>query len=136
MQSCNTFDCQPKIKTDYYNNKMPYTLINSVRYKSNPIDGKIIRVYINKGFRWNGGDIPKIFWTFTMTRFSPQILPASCVHDYCCNNAYKYTIKESTIMFRDVLILYGVNAIRANIMALFVYLWQYLMPFNRRRWKK
>ena len=136
MQSCNTFDCQPKIKTDYYNNKMPYTLLNTVRYKSNPIDGKIIRVYINKGFRFNGADIPKCLWWLTMTRFSPQMLPASCLHDYLCDNAHKYTIKQSTVMFRDVLILYGVNAIRANIMAFFVYLWQDLMPFNKKRWKK
>jgi len=135
MQSCNTFNVQPKIKTDYYNNKMPYTLLNNIVYKSNPIEGKIIRVYINKGFRWNGADVPKIFWLFTMTRFSPQMLPSSLVHDYLCNNAYKYTLKQSTTIFRDILVLYGVNAIRANIMALFVYLWQ-LMPFNRRRWKK
>ena len=136
MQSCNTFLPEPKVKTDYHNPKMPYTLLNDIRYKSNVINGKIIRIYINKGFRWNGADIPKIFWWFTMTRFSPQILPASLIHDYMCDNAHKYTIKQSTIIFRDALTLYGVNFIRANIMAFFVYLWQSLMPFNRRRWKK
>ena len=133
MQSCNSFLPEPKIKTDCHNPKMPYSLLNDIRYKSNVIDGKIVRVYINKGFRWNGSDIIKLFWRVIGSRFNPEYLPASCVHDFMVNNAHKYTNKQASIVFRDILILYGVNKIKANVMCFCVYWWQKL---TNKDWRK
>ena len=123
MQSCNTFNVRPKIHTDVYCDKMPYTLLNNICYKSNPIDGKIIRIYIPKGFRWNGADILPIFW-IVGSRFQPDYLWASMIHDFCCNNKHKFTNKQASVIFRDLLILCNVNIVKANIMMFFVYIWQ------------
>ena len=108
--------------------------MNDIRYKSNPIDGKIIRIYVNKKFRWNGSDIPRIFWRLIGSRYDVAFLPASLIHDFCVNNKHKYTNKQASIIFRDILTIYGVNRFKANIMAFCVYCWQELW-FNRG-WKK
>ena len=135
MQEYNTFNAQPKIKTDYRNTKMPYTLLNDVRYQSSIIDGKSVKVYINKGFKWNGADIVPILWGAILgSRFNPDYLPASMVHDYCCNNKPKFTNKEASVMFRDILVMYGVNKIKADTMMYAVWFFQGLW-FNKG-WKK
>lgn len=134
MQSYNSFNEEPQITTDYYNNVMPYTLRNNVCYKSNVIDGKTLRIRIAKGFKFNGADIIKVLWIFVGSRFNPEYLPASCVHDFCTRNKPKFTNKQASVIFRDLLIAYGVNPIKANVMGLAVYIYQQLW-FNKG-WKK
>lgn len=133
MQSCNSFNVRPKIHTDVYCNELPYTLLNNVCYKSNPIGGKIKRIYISKGFRWNGADILPAFW-IVGSRFQPEYLWASMIHDFCCKNKHKFTNKEASIIFRDLLILCNVGVIKANIMMFFVYVFQGL--FFNKGWKE
>ena len=134
MQSCNTFLPEPKIRTDAHCPDMPFTLMNDIRYKSNVIDGKIIRIYVNKKFRWNGSDIPRVFWRLIGSRYDVAFLPASLIHDFSVNNKHKYTNKQASIIFRDILTIYGVNRFKANVMAFCVYCWQQL-PINKG-WKK
>jgi len=121
----NDFNCKPKILVDYENKEYPFLLENDVRYKSSLINGRLIRIYLNKGFPWNGADIPRVLWRLIGSRYDVEFLPASMIHDYCCKNKQRFTVKESSIMFRDILVKYGkVSKIKANIMMIGVWLYQ------------
>lgn len=98
-----------------------------------------------KSFVWNGQNIPIIFWTILgISQDSPEGLMASKWHDYLLYRKKEIldTLKSknikistdkyrrlTTLIFRELLKNYGVNTIKANIMAGVVAGYQF---FNRQ----
>lgn len=128
MHNYNSFDVKPKIAVDLDNKEKPFKLLNNVAYVSGDYSGKdIYRIVINKGYSWNGANIPRIFWRIIGSQFNPEFLPASMVHDWLCENKdfiIQDGVKISSDIFRDILVLYGVSGFKANIMRNAVYLFQ------------
>ena len=84
-------------------------------------------ITINKGYTWNGANIPRFLWRIVGSQFNPEYLPASLIHDWLCENKgfiIKKGAKISSYIFRDILVLYGVSEFKANVMATAVYLFQ------------
>lgn len=124
----NSFDKEPWIKVDPHNEEKPFTLMNNVYYLSG--DYKNLESYgirINKGYNWNGANIPRFLWRVVGSQYNPEFLPASMVHDWLCENK-DFIIQNgayiSSIIFRDILLLYGVPKFKANIMFSAVYMFQ------------
>ena len=117
------FDEKPKIAVDVSNKKKPFKLINSVSYVSD----YLYTIYINKGYTWNGANIPRFLWRLIGSQYNPEYLEASLVHDWLCENKefiIEHGAKISSDIFRDILIENGVNSLKANIMSRAVYLFQ------------
>ncbi|MCQ2957371.1 MAG: DUF1353 domain-containing protein [Candidatus Gastranaerophilales bacterium] len=125
----NSFDVKPKIAVDLDNKVKPFKLLNNIVYISGDYCGKdIYRIVINKGYSWNGANIPRYFWRIIGSQFNPEFLPASMIHDWLCEHKdfiIQNGVKVSSDIFRDILILYGVSKFKANIMANAVRLFQY-----------
>lgn len=128
------FSDEPLVQIDY-NNKLPFKLLNTVTYTSNKIDGKVVRITVRKNFRWDGLTILPIFWTLLrISSTSKEGVCGSLIHDVMCVRKEKYTNKQASIILRDLLIEYGVDWFRANIMMIAVWVFQEL-PINKG-WKK
>jgi hypothetical protein len=117
----NSFSEEPKINVNPHNPKKAFTLLNDICYTSNiNINSETYRIAINKGYNWNGANIPRFLWRLVGSQYNPEFLPASMVHDWLCENK-KFIIKDgvkiSSDIFKDILILYGVPKAKAWIMA-------------------
>jgi hypothetical protein len=138
----NSFDKEPWIKVNPRDTKKPFTLMNNICYLScgrkgletkNAIDSYVIE--INKGYNWNGANIPKFLWRVVGSQYNPEFLPASMIHDWFCENkGFLYTkgVYISSLIFRDILLLYKVPKWKANLMFTAVYLFQK----TRKGWKQ
>ncbi len=125
----NSFDVKPKIAIDLDNKEKPFKLLNNVSYLSGKYSGKeIYRISLNKGYTWNGANIPRVFWRIVGSQYDPQFLPASMVHDWLCEHKdfiIQDGVRISSEIFRDILVNSGVPKHKANIMATAVRLFQY-----------
>jgi len=124
----NSFDKEPMISVDPKNKKKPFVLHNDIEYLSEKYNGKNYRIFINKGYNWNGANIPRFFWRIVGSQYDPDFLPASMVHDWLCENKdfiEKHGVQVSSDIFRDILILYNVPKWKAKTMAAAVRGWQY-----------
>ena len=81
---------------------------------------------INKGYCWNGSDIPRIFWRLVGSKSEPQYLIASCLHDWMLEHkqTIDYDRRLSTEVFKGCLLEAGVGKVKASIMAEAVDLFQ------------
>ena len=117
----NSFIKEPKITVDPKNTEKPFVLLNDTYYLSSIFNKSCsYGIQINKGYSWNGANIPRFLWRLVGSQYNPEFLPASMVHDWLCENKKFIPIdgvKISSDIFRDILILYGVNKIKAWIMA-------------------
>ena len=96
------------MKNDYLNTSTntPDEIFQALKV-SPTIDGKFIvledfkinGITIEKGYKTNGANIPKMFWSF-IPPFKVQNLPAVVVHDYLCDKE-KYT--EADRQFKTLL---------------------------------
>lgn len=70
-----------------------YILLEVFRYKG---------ITIPKGYKTNGADIPRVFWSF-IPPFSPLLLPAIILHDYLCSlGEYKKADKWFKMILVDL----------------------------------
>ena len=126
----NSFDKEPYIKVDPHNEKKPFTLMNNIYYLSGGYAGlESYGITINKGYNWNGANIPRFLWRIVGSQYNPEFLPASMVHDWLCENKkfiVKNGVKISSDIFKDILILYKVPKAKAWIMATAVRAFQML----------
>lgn len=131
----NSFDVEPKINVNCHNEKKPFVLMNNIYYLSNKYkDLEIYGIRINKGYNWNGANIPRFLWRIVGSQYNPEFLPASMIHDWLCENKgfiIKNGAKISSLIFRDVLVLYRVPKWKANIMMSAVYMFQ----LTQKGWK-
>lgn len=125
----NSFDKEPKINVDATNPVKPFTLLNNISYLSGKYqDQEVYKIVINKGYNWNGSNIPRFFWRLVGSQYNPEFLPASMVHDWLCEHKdfiIQNGVKISSDIFKDILILYGVSKAKAWIMASAVRAFQY-----------
>lgn len=85
------------------------------------------RFTIPKGYCWNGADIPSFVWSMLgISRTSNEVLIASCLHDYMCDNhnVVNNNRKLSSDIFKCLLLEAGVGTCKSNIMSFFVNKWQ------------
>lgn len=125
------FNVKPKIAVNQENKSKPFRLLNSVMYVSD----YLYPIYINKGYTWNGANIPRCFWRIIGSQYNPEFLEASLVHDWLCENKgfiLEHGAKISSDIFRDILVENGVSKLKANIMRTAVYIWQ----INQKGWYK
>ena len=125
----NSFDKEPKINANPLNKEKPFTLLNNIAYLSGKYkDEEVYKIVINKGYNWNGANIPRFLWRIVGSQYNPEFLPASMVHDWLCEHKdfiIKDGVKISSDIFKDILILYGVSKSKAWIMASAVRTFQY-----------
>ena len=112
----------------------------------------ILRLDDGGSYVWNGQNIPRIFWTILgISKDSSQGWVASKWHDNILDNRW-YFLKEikeidpyyeiqdfrrlTSLIFRRLLINYGVGEVKASIMSWFVDLWQSKSSLWRERRKK
>ena len=117
------FNVKPKIAVDVNNKKKPFKLINTVMY----ISAYDYCIHINKGYTWNGANIPRFLWRLIGSQYNPEYLEASMVHDWLCENKYfilEHGVKISSDIFRDILIENDVGKFKSNVMGTAVYLFQ------------
>lgn len=131
----NSFDKEPKINVNPNCPKKPFILLNDVYYLSSKFeDSEPYGVRINKGFNWDGATIPRFLWRIVGSQYNPEFLPASMIHDFFCTNKnfiIKDGVKISSLIFRDILVLYKVPKWKANIMMSAVYMFQ----LTQKGWK-
>jgi len=117
----NSFDIEPKINVDLHNREKPFVLLNNIAYISGRYSGQdICRIAINKGYSWNGANIPRFLWRIVGSQYNPEFLPASMVHDWLCEHKdfiIKDGVKISSDIFKNILELYGVSKFKAWTMA-------------------
>jgi len=125
----NSFSSEPKINVNPHDTDKPFILLNNISYLSGKYAGKeIYRIDINKGYNWNGANIPRFLWRCVGSQYDPQYLPASMIHDWLCEHKdyiIQNGVKISSDIFKDILILYGVSKSKAWIMASAVRGFQY-----------
>ena len=121
MTEYNSFDKEPKINVNPHKPEMPFTLLNNIYYLSSKFKDSVpYGISINKGYKWNGANIPKFLWRVVGSQYNPEFLPASMVHDWLCENKkfiQKNGVKISSDIFKDILVLYEVPKVKAWIMA-------------------
>lgn len=67
---------------------------------------------VPKGFVFNGADVPRVFWTILDP--ATEGFEAACVHDYLYVTTLK-TKEYADKAFRELLMLYGVDEVRAEL---------------------
>lgn len=75
-------------------------------------------ILCEKGYDWDGASIPFGFRWLIGAKGSPQFLVPSMVHDKMCenHNFIKNNRYLSSLIFRELLIAYGVGKFKANVM--------------------
>lgn len=126
----NSFTKEPKIKVNPRDKVKPFVLLNDTYYLSSVFNGiESFGIMFNKGYNWNGANIPRFLWRIVGSQYNPEFLPASMVHDWLCENKEFLKsdgVRISSDIFRDILVLYGVRPLKAKIMAAAVRAWQSL----------
>ena len=82
-----------------------FKLLDDLKYKD---------VVVPKGYKTNGADIPRIFWSFYPPNRS-DFLPAVIIHDYLCDKGeyrkaddlFEECLKELGVKRFDVVVLVG-----------------------------
>ena len=71
-------------------------------------------IIVSKGFRTNGANIPRIFWSFFPPN-SPEYLSAVVLHDYMCKNVELYGYKKADRYLYEAMIEIGVSKWKAKL---------------------
>ena len=132
LKMYNFFDVEPKIKVNPKRKKKPFVLLNDIAYTSS--EKYPYRIVVNKGYNWNGANIPRFLWRIVGSQYNPEFLPASMIHDWLCENKsfiIKNGVKISSDIFKDILVLYKVPKVKAWIMASAVRAFQY----TQKEWR-
>lgn len=103
----------------------PYMSENNVsffvQYK-----GEEYRLFIPKGYTWDGASIPLLFRPLIGGKGKQEFLIPSMVHDKMCENHFLVDNDRalSSLIFKKLLLACGVGKLRAEIMYLAVDLFQ------------
>lgn len=108
-----------------------YPFINCTALKVTLFDHikqKKYQFTITKHFRWNGADIPRLFWFIIGSRTNPKFRIPSLLHDFCCNNKgiINFDRQFSTDVFKACLKVAGVKTWRRELMCHCVDIYQRL----------
>lgn len=88
---------------------------------------------IRSGYEWDGASIPKVFWRIIGSKFNPEFLIASMLHDVLCENHYYINNNRylSTIVLERCLKVGGVGPVRRWVMKHSVDNWQKFCGWNK-----
>lgn len=89
---------------------------------------------IEKGYRWNGANIPRFLWFLIGSMGESDFLDASMVHDLLCEN-HNFVNNDrqlSSMIFREILKGSGVSDLKAQTMYLAVDSYQKIFG----KWRK
>ena len=113
--------------------KKPYLNKKRVMWTINYL-GQQYCFVIEKDYRWNGANIPRVFWFIIGSMGESDFLDASMIHDKMCENPeiVGYDRQLSSIIFREVLKGAGVGKVRAQTMYVSVDNYQKFC----KQWKK
>ena len=119
----------PEMSKDEIEAVVKYPFINNTSLYVNIHDKRKDVVYsfmIEKGYSWNGADIPLLLWRIIGSKTQPEFLIASLVHDVLCERRelINRDRKLSSLVFRGLLIEAGVSKFKANLMMFFVDIYQ------------
>ena len=105
--------------------KKPYLNIERVLFDINYL-GKQFCIVIQRGYRWNGANIPRVFWWLIGSMGESDFLDASMVHDKLTEEKHlvDYDRQLSSMIFRELLIASGVPKAKADTMYKAVDLYQ------------
>lgn len=80
--------------------------------------GMEYRMYLPKGYTWDGATIPFGFRWILGSKGNPQFLIPSCVHDKMCECKWlvRYNRELSSLIFKELLLACGCSKLKANIM--------------------
>ncbi len=135
MIAYNSFSAQPQIIVDPNKSDKPFMLMNDVTYLSYKFKEKSVYcIRLMAGYTWDGATIPRFLWRVVGSQYNPEFLPASMVHDWLCEHKdfiEKDGVKVSSDIFRDILLLYKVPALKAKIMSTVVRCYQ----MTQKGWK-
>lgn len=97
--------------------KYPYLNKKNVVFTVNYLGMEYI-IEIEKGYRWNGANIPRCFWWLIGSMGENDFLDASMIHDKLTEKKclVAYDRQLSSIIFREILIASGVSKFKAGIM--------------------
>lgn len=101
--------------------KKPYVNKKRVMWDINYL-GKQYCFIIERGYTWNGANIPRVFWWIIGSMGESDFLDASMVHDKMCENhgIVDNDRQLSSMIFREILIGAGVGKYKAQTMFLAV----------------
>lgn len=124
--------------------KYPFALCNDVEITVQT-DRSTFNFFINKGYVWNGADIPKCLFIFGQSKDNNYLI-ASMVHDFLLEkreDIFKNKLLNSltaseyrrltSLIFRQILKDQKTNVIKANIMSWCVDVFQ--MTVQRKQWE-
>ena len=119
----------PEMSKDEIEAVVTYPFINNTSLYVNIHDKRKDVVYsfmIEKGYSWNGADIPLLLWRIIGSKTQPEFLIASFVHDVLCERRelINRDRRLSSLVFRGLLIEAGVSKFKANLMMFFVDIYQ------------
>ena len=129
----NCFNVEPKIAVNPKDKIKPFVLMNDVEYLPDKFNSVRV-ICISHKYSWDGATIPRFLWRVVGSKYNPEFLPASMVHDWLCEHKAfieKDGIKISSDIFRDILILYKVPKWKAKMMAAAVRVYQ----MTQKGWK-
>lgn len=97
----------------FLNKKNLFVTITDKRKKT-----KEYRFLIEKGYRWDGATINRLFWRIIGAKTAPEFQIASMIHDKLCTNKdfINYDRLLSSKVFRGLLIAGGVGKFKADLM--------------------
>ena len=75
-------------------------------------DIKYKEVVVSKGYKTNGADVPRIFWSFYPPN-NPDYLPAVIIHDYMCDMGQ---YEKGDLYFREILREIGISSLSVFIL--------------------
>lgn len=72
-------------------------------------EGKTYSFTIEKGYDWNGANVPAFAWVIIGQQKEPRFKLASCVHDFLCENkeVVDYNRYLSTLVFETLCEYFG-----------------------------
>ena len=129
-----------------YKTKLASTLVVKTNLRTLNFNLKLEKDCVTgiKCFIWNGQNIPTLLWSILgISKDSPIGLLASKWHDYLLYKKedilnsfkekdidinYKQYRRLTTLIYSQILKNYGVNTVKANIMAGAVGAWQFVSP--------
>ena len=85
---CDFLDpCDPDISKQERKERIdkPYKLRYSVSVRVT-YQKKVYYFILEKGYRWNGANVPKFAWSIIGSKDEPRFRTASCIHDFLCEN--------------------------------------------------
>lgn len=123
------FNKKPNIGFNFIDREKPMFMQDDLKVQVIS-DNLIYYFVIPKGFKWNGADIPEIFWSFMGSSYNPEYAVPSLLHDFVCKHPEKigYNKDIADKLLKEGLKREAVIFYRRFIMSLIASIFQCFRP--------